>query len=480
MAERKKRPEFPFPATERKAAFLYWDTAVGEYFHLAAAVTLDSEFNGMIGFTEKTLDRSGQEIDLPEAIHKLERHLAFLESVFLSDDLKSTGSVQLFVFEKKNDGKKYRCDEMQELWRKLGPPVHFANIGLAPSPPSGQYYKYASLKQHAERFATFAVAEEFQKNAESCIKRIRKRWIDTLPKDTTETVETWVKSEHEKFGSQENKGAPKVIIWSRQVKHDEYRNMTYATLRELVALVSSIGLVPVILGDIESESSVVEDFSSERPEVQGAWQLLGHHKKDPFKVQDSYRAQFFMLDLLHREYGVLGIMGAKSGFLDGLALMGIPVLVLESTNDPVTLAHPHETRMHSWISPVIPGYYMWPMQNIFHPEFEELRKRPLDQADKVAIAHFIWRFSKGRSKSRAELESIFTKVGTEPDTWQPVAVTVVRELLANEASALATVRKCLLDRLDGVDGEGRVESEFVRYQFKPGFDAPSPATNGET
>jgi hypothetical protein len=134
----------------------------------------------------------------------------------------------------------------------------------------------------------------------------------------------------------------KVLIWVRQrADHGADRNATPALLAQLAADARERGLTPVFVG--ARIAGMPEGID-----------LTSHWERSPFNgitadgtVVDGIRAQLHLFDLLHREHGVVGQIGMRSGAMDGGALVGLPTISIGDQRQ-------REQRMAQW--DVVPGY----------------------------------------------------------------------------------------------------------------------------
>ena len=113
--------------------------------------------------------------------------------------------------------------------------------------------------------------------------------------------------------------------------------MSAGGARKLIELVGAAGGVPVLFGNA-------------LPGVATTHDLREHWLEAPFSGQDvSLRAQLFLFHELVTSRRIAGAIGAKSGAMDGPALLGVPTLYLEYENIP------NSKRMKKWLG-VVPGF----------------------------------------------------------------------------------------------------------------------------
>jgi polyhydroxyalkanoate synthesis regulator phasin len=137
-------------------------------------------------------------------------------------------------------------------------------------------------------------------------------------------------------------GTLKVVIWIRQREdHGADRNASPALVAQLSAEVRARGMTPVFMGT--RLASMPEGID-----------LTAHWTHPPFNGTDTdgvsvdgFRAQLHLIDLLHREHGVVGEVGMRSGAMDGAALVGLPTISIGDREQ-------RERRMAQW--DVVPGY----------------------------------------------------------------------------------------------------------------------------
>lgn len=178
------------------------------------------------------------------------------------------------------------------------------------------------------------------------------KWTGILTADEKTAIETYVSDKIFAGVTEENKDAVKrsgkFIIWSRVQTNDPYRNMNNTALSALIGLANNISLNPIIFGEVDGDLPATNRVTTYN---------FSQHYSDPiFNMgthDNSYARQLYLLHHLYTDYNVIGIIGAKSGFIDGAALMGIPVISMEHHATRVK-------RMHQWARPVIPNYIIFP------------------------------------------------------------------------------------------------------------------------
>jgi hypothetical protein len=127
-----------------------------------------------------------------------------------------------------------------------------------------------------------------------------------------------------------------VLLWIRDGAHDPMRNTRLDELIELVRLVRSVDLVPILTGDALRSGTVPE----------GAVDLILYWKDPLFRRTDLRRAQLQFFEHLRAEHGLVGQLGVTTAGMDGPALMGLPTMYL--TDAP-------NVRMRAWVG-AVPGY----------------------------------------------------------------------------------------------------------------------------
>jgi hypothetical protein len=122
-------------------------------------------------------------------------------------------------------------------------------------------------------------------------------------------------------------GVAKVLVWVRgRAEHEPERSSSPTLLHQMAAEIRAAGMTPVFVGHRVAELPEGID-------------LTEHWEQPPFKEQDGIRAQLVLFDLLHREHGVHGQVGMRSGGMDGPALIGLPTVPIGTSG---------ETRMRTW------------------------------------------------------------------------------------------------------------------------------------
>jgi hypothetical protein len=225
----------------------------------------------------------------------------------------------------------------------------------------------------SESNATKAVWEVFTSATRAVTKtgyqaQIRDSWIgiNSLTASERQAIQTYVQGKIPNA----QKGVPKFIIWSRINGNDPQRNMTYTALNTLISILKSLQIRPVLFGEIFRRNDGQPQLLGSSGEISD---FREHYKEGIFDMSahiNSYARQLYLLHYLYEEYNVLGIVGAKSGFIDGAALMGIPVIVLEYWKDNNVIQPIRQgnlPRMHNWVRPIMPNYIIFPTLNLFSP-----------------------------------------------------------------------------------------------------------------
>jgi hypothetical protein len=184
---------------------------------------------------------------------------------------------------------------------------------------------------YAEVNATPVIAQVFSKEqSAACLEKIRAAWLDFLPR--TDQLKEDVRSLAVTLMNKDTQ-TPKIVIWSRLQRFQDYRNMTDTVLRHLIEAASKAKCKVILAGDTK-----IAAFVNEQGESKAALDLSGI--KGDFEVRQFYKGtqfgneyllllQLYFFYHLYREYNLVGIIGAKSGFIDGLGFLGIPQLSLE-------------------------------------------------------------------------------------------------------------------------------------------------------
>ena len=178
--------------------------------------------------------------------------------------------------------------------------------------------------------ATECVAMAFGPGAS---ERLDAVWFGRLSDRKRRDIDSWA---DDRLRNTLRSGSQIVAVWSRvRDDHGPERNMTSPVAHQLIELVSGLGSAPCLFGDrIEGVSSALD------------LRTLPLHS--PFDCEDSLLAQLYLMKLLRTSYNLTRAIGAKSGAMDGHALLGLSTLSLVGSL-------PDELRMTKWVGP-IPGY----------------------------------------------------------------------------------------------------------------------------
>ncbi len=276
--------------------------------------------------------------------------------------VKTSGSnlFSLAYFKGKNKLKKFSDADFQ-TWKAGATRDWVRDLKL--SGPPGRAPSFGGLlatEKYSEFNATKIVAHKFHTDATASRQLIRTNWLSTIDATAKNAVETFASTKFQNF----DKTAPKILIWTRVVGFDLNRNMTFTALSQLVDLAKSVNIIPVLFGEevTEPESVFSKDLN-----LDGVVDLRGHFRDNAFKADDTFQRQLYFIDHLRQEYKVMGIIGGKSGFVDGPGLLGMPCVIMESMDDPNAVNNPDSSRMHTWVHPTVPSYYIWPSNNLFTP-----------------------------------------------------------------------------------------------------------------
>ena len=120
---------------------------------------------------------------------------------------------------------------------------------------------------------------------------------------------------------------PKIVIWSRLQRHEPFRNIIYTVLEHLVEAGRAGGCQVILAGDTKYGAL---DLGA----IKGDYDLRGFYKTasgihPAFDSDLLLLLQLYFFYHLYREYNLVGIIGAKSGFMDAFGFLGIPQLSLE-------------------------------------------------------------------------------------------------------------------------------------------------------
>lgn len=357
--------------------------AFGEYFHLGAAMLLDNSFNGFIlhvsrsgsGFV--TLPQRFADMDLLTAgqLSRLHRQWTLVGT--------SLGTAP---------GRRLVAAEYQ-LSRDVDAPVFTAaqlpafpiNALIQPAavdnftPEStrrqwstflGPHSGWSAMRKETYKpgNATTVLGNVFalsKASRKAGIARIRQTWL--LPAFDPE-----VRAYANRVLPASIAGRKKLIIWARRSDTDPYRNMTPVLQRYLLELAFRSGIVPLLFGEIVGDGGLPDGVVD-----------LRNHSRDPVFNNNndprSFAKQLYLFELLRREHNLIGIIGAKSGFLDGCAFIGIPLVSLVADNDSGI------ARLKKLAAPVLPHYFLMPMRG----PLKKHGARPITLPELVSIQSLI-------------------------------------------------------------------------------------------
>jgi len=201
---------------------------------------------------------------------------------------------------------------------------HFLrNAGLGP-----QLRPYRS-RPRANKHLPEIVASAFRADPFGAQRRLRAALLGGGP--VLPGVRTWVDTRLA--------GAPpegKVLLWIRHGRHQPARNTNHSELGDLVRLVLSTGLVPILVGDaIPREAATV-----------GTVDMTLFWREPVFQGIDMRRAQLHCFEHLKTAHRLVGQLGVTTAGMDGPALMGLATMYLTDLPNP---------RLGTWVG-AVPGY----------------------------------------------------------------------------------------------------------------------------
>jgi hypothetical protein len=325
--------------------------AFGEYFHMGAARILKPAYEATLLYVDikprldvlATLIANNTGVVLKEATAFRTKFNEWKAGYANTDPLKqflrllqqpARSTVQLAPY-----GCNLRGQEVEVIRGPLPTPV----FAQAPAPTFQQvsedydtYIENSSgwgrkkQKGYAEVNATPVIAKAFNAGpAAQCLKAIRAAWLDFLPRE--DPLKAAVRDVAANLMNADTL-TPKIVIWSRLQRFQDYRNMTDIVLKHLIDAAPA-GCKVILSGDTKISAFVNEqrenkpalDLSS----IKGDFEVRQFYKGPEFSNDYLLLLQLYFFYHLYREYNLVGIIGAKSGFIDGLGFLGIPQLSLE-------------------------------------------------------------------------------------------------------------------------------------------------------
>jgi hypothetical protein len=204
--------------------------------------------------------------------------------------------------------------------------------------------------------------------------------------------------------------APKVLIWvRRRGDHDPARDASPQSLFQLATAAQARGMTPVFVGPPADEA------------LPDGIDLTGHWRDPAFAGEGGLRAQLHMFDLLHREYGVVGQIGLKSGGMDGPALTGMPT---------ISIGEPADRRMRRWDG--VDGIHRVETRD-YDATSADPARRELDVLAVGSIEADLDGWAAGAAQRRAAaLRSVVARRAARDD--QPETATAARRALAAMAA----------------------------------------------
>lgn len=135
---------------------------------------------------------------------------------------------------------------------------------------------------------------------------------------------------------------PKVLLWMRGRPFKTEGNPSPKLILQLALELAKRNLIPLIFGETFPLTL------SEKAET-GAIDFTQHWKKSVFRCPSNHLRQVYLLDLLAQRGGLVGVIGGKSGSLEGTAMLGINTLWFCNGAPPY-----YEPRLYQW--DMIPHY----------------------------------------------------------------------------------------------------------------------------
>jgi hypothetical protein len=135
---------------------------------------------------------------------------------------------------------------------------------------------------------------------------------------------------------------PKVLLWMRGRPFKTEGNPSPQLILQLAQELKKRALIPLIVGEMFP-------LSEQQQEETGAIDFTEHWKSEVFRCPSNHLRQVYMLDLLALNAGLVGVIGGKSGSLEGTAMLGINTLWFCNGAPPY-----YEPRLYQW--DMIPWY----------------------------------------------------------------------------------------------------------------------------
>jgi hypothetical protein len=138
----------------------------------------------------------------------------------------------------------------------------------------------------------------------------------------------------------------RAAIWVRHAPEQPERNLAAARICEIMRVLQQQGIYEVLLlgGPVPPPAGPYENTPEEaalglNPPITLYTQLLNVWSQDAFKAMcaggsSSYACQIALLHVLYRRYGMVCLIGNRSGAMDGASLSGIPQIYLQAGEEP--------------------------------------------------------------------------------------------------------------------------------------------------
>ncbi|HEX7150386.1 MAG TPA: hypothetical protein VF618_02785 [Thermoanaerobaculia bacterium] len=194
--------------------------------------------------------------------------------------------------------------------------------------------------------ATRLVADRFREEGAATVLRfLRERWLGEVAPDEYRgdlqphrtAVAEWLAGQPLVATS-----ALKVILWMRGKPFKTEGNPSKELMLQLARELAARKLVPLLIGE---SFPLTEEEQAET----GAIDLTEHWKEEVFAGETTHLRQVYMFDLLAQRYGVVGVIGGKSGSLEMTAMLGINTLWFCDGAPPF-----YEPRLYQWA--MVPHY----------------------------------------------------------------------------------------------------------------------------
>ena len=216
--------------------------------------------------------------------------------------------------------------------------IYFESIGRLPVPivtGASNYVAHVAGCLTSPGSATRLVANKFRESVEDTLLALRKDWLKIGDRDSMDhrrAVAVWLATQADLLrGAQ-----PKVIVWVRGKPFKTEGNPSPELVCQLAQLLRAEGPTPLIVG--EQCPLKIDQLMESR-----AIDFTSHWRQDVFDCKDSYLRQNHMFDLLKEDYGLVGVVGGKSGSLECTAMLGISTMWFCNGAPPF-----YEPRLYQW------------------------------------------------------------------------------------------------------------------------------------